>query len=171
MALDCGVANAVEALTESQVKAAYIYNFARFVRWPADAFATSQAPLVLCTQAKEALGGALAAIEGKPAQGRELHVRRGVRNDELKACHMVFVPQDDERAAAELLRATAAMPVLVIGEHDGFAASGGAIGLVIRDERVQFEINPDAASRANLKISSQLLQLATIVRESRRRSP
>jgi len=169
--LGCRVASAADALTEPQVKAAYIYNFAKFVQWPAEAHATPQAPLVLCVAARDGLGGALAAIEGKPVQGRELRIRRAVKPDELKACHILFVPEAEERAAPELLRKAGGLPLLTIGEYDGFAAAGGGIGLVNRDERVQFEINPDAASRANLKVSSQLLRLATIVRDAGRSQP
>lgn len=162
-----GFAGAADALTETQVKAAYIYNFAKFVQWPAEAFATPQAPLVLCVPAKEGLGGALAAIDGKPVQGRELQVRRAVKPDELKSCHILFVPEADAHATPDLLRKVGALPVLTIGEREGFATAGGGIGFVTGDERVQFEINPDAANRANLKISSQLLRLATIVHDKR----
>lgn len=161
---------AADALTEVQVKAAYVFNFVKFVEWPAGAFATPQAPLVLCIASGDGLRGAFAAIDGKPAQGRLLQVRRGVKADEFKACHVLFVPESEERAAPEHLRRAGTLPLLTVGEHDGFAASGGVIGFVVRDERVQFEINPDAANRADLKVSSRLLQLATIVRDARRSS-
>jgi hypothetical protein len=159
---------AADTLTEVQVKAAYLFNFVKFVEWPAEAFATPQAPLVLCIASGDGLRGAFAAIDGKQVQGRQLQVRRGVKADEVKACHVLFVPESEERATPEHLRRVGTLPVLTVGEHDGFAASGGVIGFVIRDDRVQFEINPDAANRADLKVSSRLLQLATIVRDARR---
>jgi hypothetical protein len=159
-----------DALTEVQVKAAYVFNFAKFVEWPAGAFATPQAPLVLCVAGGEGLQGAFAAIDGKQAQGRRLQLRRGVRPDELRTCHILFVPESEERIAPELLRRAGSLPLLTVGEDDGFATAGGVIGFVVRDDRVQFEINPDAANRADLKVSSRLLQLATIVRDSRRGS-
>ena len=168
--LGCPLASADDTLTEVQVKAAYVFNFVKFVEWPAGAFATPQAPLVLCVASGDGLRGAFAGIDGKQAQGRPMQVRRGVKADELKACHVLFVPESEERAAPEHLRRVGALPVLTVGEHDGFAASGGVIGFVIRDDRVQFEINPDAANRADLKVSSRLLQLATIVRDARRSS-
>ncbi len=155
---------AAEALTEVQVKAAYVYNFVKYVEWPAGAFATAQSPVVLCVAAGDGLRGAFAAIDGKQAQGRVLQLRRAVRPDEFRSCHILFVPESEERAAGELLRKAGSLPVLTVGEHDGFAAAGGVIGFVVRDDRVAFEINPDAAARADLKISSRLLQLATIVR-------
>jgi hypothetical protein len=150
------------------VKAAYIYNFAKFVEWPAAAFATPQAPLVLCVAAKDGLGGALAGIDGKPVQGRALQVRRAVKPDEFKSCHLLFVPDSEAAATPELLRKVGRLPVLTIGEREGFAAGGGGIGFVPGEERVKFEINPDAASRASLSISSQLMRLATIVRDAGR---
>jgi len=169
--LGCRPVSAAEALTEPQIKAAYIFNFIKFVQWPAPSLATPQAPIVLCVAAKEGLGGALAAIEGKQVQGRELRVRRGVKPDEMKACHVLFVPEGEARGVAELLRAVGALPVLTIGEPEGFAAAGGGIGFVNRDERVQFEINPAAMERAHLQVSSQLLRLATIVGDARRSRP
>jgi hypothetical protein len=170
LALALGAAGAVaaEALTEVQVKAAYVYNFVKYVEWPAGAFATAQSPVVLCVAAGDGLRGALAAIDGKQAQGRALQLRRAVRPDEFRSCHILFVPESEERVAGELLRKAGSLPVLTVGEHDGFAAAGGVIGFVVRDDRVQFEINPDAAARADLKVSSRLLQLATIVRDARR---
>lgn len=159
---------AAEPLTEAQVKAAYVYNFVKYVEWPATAFATAQSPVVLCVSAGDGLRGAFAAIDGKQAQGRALQLRRAVRPDEYRACHILFVPESEERGAAELLRRVGSLPVLTVGEHDGFTAAGGVIGFVVRDDRVQFEINPDAAARADLKVSSRLLQLATIVRDARR---
>lgn len=161
------IASGAEVLTEPQVKAAYIYNFAKFVQWPMDAFVASHAPLVLCVAAKDGLGGALTPIDGKPVQGRELQVKRAVKADDLNACHILFVPENEARATSELLRKASALPLLTIGEREGFAAAGGCIGFVTGEERVQFEINPDAISRANLKVSSQLLRLATIVRDAR----
>jgi len=170
LALALGAAGVVaaEALTEVQVKAAYVYNFVKYVEWPAGAFATAQSPVVLCVAAGDGLRGALAAIDGKQAQGRALQLRRAVRPDEFRSCHILFVPESEERVAGELLRKAGSLPVLTVGEHDGFAAAGGVIGFVVRDDRVQFEINPDAAARADLKVSSRLLQLATIVRDARR---
>ena len=171
LVLGCRPASAAEALTESRIKAAYIFNFIKFVQWPEPSPATPQGPLMLCVAAKDGLRGALAAIEGKQVQGRELRVKWGVKPDEVKACQILFVPDGEARGVAELLRAVGTLPVLTIGEPDGFAAAGGGIGFVDRDERVQFEINPAAMERANLQVSSQLLRLATIVGDARRSRP
>jgi hypothetical protein len=171
-ALLCGIGAAqAQVASESQVKAAFLYNFTKFVQWPAEAFATSQAPLVVCVPARDVPGVALESIEGKQAQGRELRVRRVVRLDEARTCHVLFIPEALEAHSADWLRAVRLLPVLTVGESDGFAESGGVIGFVSREDRVQFEINPEAAARANLRVSSQLLRLATIVRDGRRARP
>ncbi len=150
--------------TEQSIKAAFIYNFAKFTEWPAT---TGETPgvLVLCAFSGESYGAALAAIDGKAVHGHTMRVRRGVRLDEIKSCHMVFIAESNEHRTAELLRAARGAPVLTIGEADGFAEAGGMIGLITADNRVQFEINNEAAQRANLKISSQLLRLARLVKE------
>jgi len=108
---------------------------------------------------------ALASIDGKSVQGRTLRVRRGLRPLEIKSCHVAFIAASEERRIPELLRAAAKAPVLTVGDSDGFAEGGGMIGLINADNRVQFEINNDAAQRANLKIGSQLLRLARLVKE------
>ena len=155
------------ALSEMEVKAAYLFNFAKFVEWPPASFSGPDAPLVLCLLGKSSLGSALMAIEGKSVSGRELRVRREVKPDELRSCHMVFVSEAESRSATEWLRRAAGLPVLTVGEQDQFAANGGIIGFVPRDDRVLFEINSDAANRAGLKISSQLLRLAAAVLDRR----
>jgi YfiR/HmsC-like len=153
--------------SEHGVKAAFVYNFTKFVQWPEQAFATPQAPLVVCLPGRDALNGSLDALEGRPVLGREFRIQRSVRPEEVKGCHVLFIPEPPDARGRELFRAAQGQPVLTVGEADGFAEAGGAIGFIARDERVQFEINPEAAARANLRISSELLRLATIVRDKR----
>ncbi len=155
---------------EYQIKAAMIYNFAKFVEWPADALAPAPAPLTLCVLGRDPFGGALAAIEGRSAQGRELRVRRGLAADEFRGCHLLFIADSEERRLPALLRTLANQPVLAVSDIEGFAEAGGTIALIESDGRLQFEINLGAAQRANLKISSQLLRLAKLVRDSKGKS-
>ena len=153
------------APSEFALKAAFIYNFAKFTEWPAAPGAGTRDPIVLCAHAGEPFDAALASIDGKSVQGRTLRVRRGLRPLEIKSCHVVFIAASEERRIPELLRAAAKLPVLTIGDSDGFAEGGGMIGLINADNRVQFEINNEAARRANLKIGSQLLRLARLVKD------
>lgn len=153
------------APSEYAVKAAFIYNFAKFTEWPPAPGAGARDPIVLCAFAGESYDAALASIDGKSVQGRTLRVTRGARPIEIKSCHMLFIAASEERRIPELLRAAAKSPVLTIGDTDGFAEGGGMIGLINADNRVQFEINHEATQRANLKIGSQLLRLARLVKE------
>jgi hypothetical protein len=149
---------------ERAVKAAFIYNFAKFTEWPPAAVGTP-GTLVLCAFGDESYGAALAVIDGKTVQGRAVRVRRAMRLSEIKSCNMMFIAESEARRTSELLRAVKGAPVLTIGDAEGFAEAGGMIGLITADNRVQFEINNDAVQRANLKISAQLLRLARLVRE------
>ncbi|MBI2289051.1 MAG: YfiR family protein [Betaproteobacteria bacterium] len=151
--------------SEYAVKAAFIFNFAKFTEWPTAASGATRGQIVLCAFVGAPYGAALAAIDGKSVQGRIMRVRRGVRPDEIKSCHMMFIAEPEERRIPELLRVVKGSPVLTVGDVDGFAEAGGMIGLINADNRVQFEINNEAAQRANLKISSQLLRLARLVKE------
>jgi len=91
-------------------------------------------------------------------------VRHHVRVDELRSCHIVYMTDTDERRQTEALRALRGLPVLTIGDAEGYAEVGGMIGLVGVGGRIQFEVNTDLAQAAGLKISSQLLRLARTVR-------
>jgi hypothetical protein len=151
------------AVSEPLVKAGFVYNFAKFTEWPAAAL-PSTGPVVLCLTASDALGAVSQVMEGKALQGRTLTVRHHVRVDELRSCHIVYMTDTDERRQTEALRALRGLPVLTIGDAEGYAEVGGMIGLVGVGGRIQFEVNTDLAQAAGLKISSQLLRLARTVR-------
>lgn len=153
------------APSEYAVKTAFIFNFAKFTEWPAPASVATRGQIVLCAFAGEPYKAALAAIDGKSLQGRTMQVRFRVGREEIKSCDMMFVTGSEERRITELLRMVKGSPVLTVGDVDGFAEAGGMIGLIYADNRVQFEINNEAAQRANLKIGSQLLRLARLVKD------
>jgi hypothetical protein len=159
---------AAEGSTDAQVKAGLIYNFAKYTEWPAAAFASPQSPIRLCfagvdeTQAK-----AFAAIEGKPVQGREVRIKRNPALAEIGECNILYVGDDDHRRANAALQAARNASVLTISDSEGFVEAGGVIGLVYADSRIQFEVNLGAAQRAGLKIASQVLKIARVVRDIR----
>ena len=153
-----------QSLTEYEIKAAFIYNFAKFVQWPSTAFAQPQSPLTMCLIGKDVFGAALDTIEHKLAQGHELQVRRQVRLEDLKTCHILFVAESERNRLAPIFRAAAGVDVLTISDLDRFAEAGGMIGLYNVDNQVQFAINLEVARSTSLQINSQLLKLAKIVR-------
>ena len=158
-----------EPLTEYQIKAAFLYNLAKFVEWPGDPLSDSQAPIVLGIVGEDPFGKALdAVILGKTVNGRGLVVRRLGRGGDLRTCRILFISSSEKRHLAQILESLKGSSVLTVGEADGFVQSGGVIQLLLEESRVRFEINPDAAARARLKISSKLLALARIVADGRR---
>lgn len=147
-------------LTEAQAKAGFILNFARYVEWPAAAFASREAPVVACLLERDALVGALTALEGRQVQGRALKVRRSLTADDTRGCHLVFIGEAEERRIVPVLRSLAGQAVLTVGDAEHFVDLGGAIGIVLGEERLQFEVNRSALDQAQLKASASLLKLA-----------
>jgi hypothetical protein len=172
-ALACGLLGAVPALaadgsTDAQVKAAFVYNFAKFTEWPASAFASPQAPIHLCLSGvDEAQAKAFSGIAGKPVQGREVRIKRNPTSAEIGDCNILYVGDDEPRRAQAALQAARNTNVLTVSDSDGFADSGGVIGLVYADNRIQFEVNLGAAQRAGLKIASQVLKIARVVKDNK----
>lgn len=156
-------AQAQTSPTESEVKAAFVYNFLRFAEWPATV--SPRDTITVCVSGGEALTAALSTIEGRQVHGKPIVLKRNARPDDVSACHALVTTDGDVLRSAELLRATRNLPVLTIGDAAGFAAAGGCIELVIADKRVQFEVNVDAVNRAGLRLSSQLLRLDRRLRE------
>ena len=147
-----------ESAAESSVKAGFILNFAKFTEWPATQ--PDNAPLRICALGVDPLAGNLQLLDGRQAQGREIHTRSPAAPPEWHGCHVLFVPQAEHSAFDAVLRSIGDAPVLTIGDSAGFVEAGGVIGLKLRAGRLRFDINLAAAKRAGLTISSQLLRLA-----------
>ena len=145
---------AQEVSLEYRVKAAYLFNFARFVEWPPTA---RSGPLTLCVAERNVFGETLAeTIAGETLEGRPLATR--VILEPTAGCHVLFVPRG--AAAAPYLRAAQGTPVLTVGETAGFLETGGVANFILEGTNVRFEISQAAADRAGLRISSRLLRLA-----------
>jgi hypothetical protein len=150
--------------TEYQVKAAFLYSFAKFVQWPADAFTSAGDPFVVGVLGDDPFGRILDdTLAGKSVLDRPIRVRRFGAAEEALQAHIVFVGTSDGPERQRILKALRGRAVLSTGDDEGFAQSGGIVGFTTRDKRVRFEINLERADEARLKISSQLLKLATIV--------
>jgi hypothetical protein len=157
---------AAEPPREYQVKAAFIYHFAQFVEWPADAFESEHAPIIICIVGHDPFRGALdEAIRDKTVAGRRLIIRRHAALVDIPPSHIFFVSAADQQNFAEMRRQIGGHPTLTIGEHDAFSRAGGMIRLFTDENKVRFEINPKAAERARIKISARLLKLAKIHQE------
>lgn len=148
---------------EYAVKAAYLYNFAKFVEWPSGAFASADAPLSICIAGDNPFGGALDALSGKMVESRPVTVRHIPAATGLEKCHIVYIGRSEQGRFKAVLTKLARLPILTVGDIADFAQEGGMIGLVEAEQRIRFNINVAVTRQANLKLSSQLLKLATIV--------
>ena len=152
---------------EYQLKAAFLFNFAKFVAWPTDAFPSDKAPISLCVFRHDPFGGALdEVIREKAINNRELLARRIKDLPELKACQLVFVSETEERQLPEILSSLKGASALVVGESADFAERGGAIQFFLENNKLRFAVNVDAIQRARLQASSKLLALARIVHDN-----
>jgi len=157
-----------QSATEYQVKAVFLYNFAKFVEWPSDPGGSS-GPISICVLGDDPFDGILdQAIKGKTVNGRELVIKRFKQVGEAAACQIVFISSSNKKVLRPILESLIRAGALTVGETEGFAQLGGVINLTLEDNRVHFEINVDAAQRARLKISSKLLSLAKIVRDEKK---
>ena len=153
-------AEAGNGASEYELKAAILYNFAKFVEWPAAAFPDESAPIVFGVVGDDPFNGSLDSVGGKSANGRQVAIRRLSVSEDLRSCHMLFVSSSEKKHLAQIVARVDGASVLTVGEMDGFASNGGMIRLTMEDNKVRFEINAGTARRDRLKISSKLLSLA-----------
>ena len=149
---------------EYQIKAAFLFNFAKFIDWPLSSFANPQAPFSICILGNDPFGRAIDdAMQGKTIGEHPVSVQRPKEVAEARHCQIVFAGRAETRNTLVILEGLRGTNVLFVGETDGFAVSGGTIQFTLEENHVRFLINVDAADRAGLKFSSKLLALAKIV--------
>lgn len=151
---------------EYDLKAAFLFNFAKFIEWPARSFTSPQSVFTICVLGRDPFGHVLDdTLQGKMIKDRPLAVRRLKDKTEARSCQMVFVSGSQSAQLAEVLESVRGTSVLLVGDTNGFAAAGGTIELTLEGNRVRFTINTDAAGRAGLIFSSKLLVLAKLVHD------
>ena len=149
---------------ESQVKAAFVFNFVKFVEWPAGAFNDEGAPIIVGVVGEAPSTSAIdQTINGKTANGRRLLIKRFPTFKAITHCHILFISSSQRDNLRQILAAVGPA-VLTIGESERFAQMGGIINFTIIDNKLRFEINPAAAEKAGLRISAKLLSLARVIR-------
>lgn len=155
---------AQETLSEYQVKAAYLFNFLKFVEWPSDAFGDPLAPFVIGVVGEDPFGNALPQVVlGKTVQGRDLVVHVYRPGEDFRNAHILFVSASEKKKFSAILATLHGSSALTVSDAPGFLNAGGMIQFLNEDGRIRFGINVDAASRARLKMSSKLLSLAKVV--------
>jgi len=159
-------AQADEGAGEYKVKAAFIYNFARFVDWPDTAFSSADAPFVVAVVGKDPFEGILEQlVAGKQVGARRIVVKHFDSADQIGPCQILFVPMSEDDSLSGIIQKVQNSPVLTIGESEDFDSSGGCFRFFTDDNRMRFEINQDAAEQAGLRVSSKLLKLAKLFKK------
>jgi hypothetical protein len=153
-------AGAGKGASEYELKAAFLFNFAKFVEWPAEAFSNESAPIVVGVVGDDPFNGSLDSVGGKSVNGRRVAIRRLSASQDLRSCQMLFVSSSERKRLAQIVASVDGACVLTVGEMDGFVSNGGMIRLTMEDNKVRFEINAGTARRARLRFSSKLLSLA-----------
>jgi hypothetical protein len=149
---------------EYRVKAAFLYNFAKFVDWPPRAFKAASDPIVIGVLGKDPFGDALiSATAGKTLAGRGFQVREVADPQQAVQCQILFVSSSERKRLASLFEQIRGLAILTVGETDDFAAEGGVINFRIEDGTIRLQINVEAARKQQLHISAKLLSLAEIV--------
>jgi hypothetical protein len=148
---------------EYLIKAALLFNFAKFAQWPAAAFSSDSSPLRVCVIGENPFGSALTSLEGKTAFDRPLAVVRITMVEDATTCQILFVSASEQGRLDKILDAVSALPVLTVADMDQFTGSGGIVALEKANNQARLEINVEAAEKAGLSLSSKLLRLADTV--------
>ncbi len=169
---------------EYQIKAAFLYNFVKFVEWPKEKISKdANEPIVIGIIGKDPFGDAIDIITGERVKDKKLVVKwfksfeDSKKSDEknkpgvhmeieaIRKCHLLFFCSSEKTSIEEMMKSLKGSHALTVGEMNGFLESGGVINFIIENKKVRFEINTSAAKRARLEIRSQLLRLAKRVIE------
>jgi len=151
---------------EYEVKAAWLLNLARFVEWPAEKLGDPSAPFIIGIVGADPFGGDLDKLAaGKTVAGRAVVIQRLSASQNIEKCHVLLVSRGERRTLQKESAALARASVLTVSDGDRSTASGSVVGFVMRDNRVQIEVNLAAAERHSLVVSSRLLRLVTVVKD------
>ena len=166
-----GVVAGAESLapTMHQVEAAFLFNFAKFVTWPDDAFRRSEDSLIIGVLGEDPVGVILEeTVRDKTIMGKKLAVKRFMRVQDAVKSHILFLSSSEESHLPQILKGLERATVLTVSDMEQFAERGGMIAFTVEDQKVRFNVNVDAVERAGLKMGSQLLKLARIVTDKSR---
>jgi hypothetical protein len=163
-ALVLGSAPSRAAPNEYQVKAVFLFNFARFVNWPAVTYVSESSPFTLCVYGDDPFGADLdAVVRGESVDGRPMVVRRLHEARELAQCQIVFIAGSADRELESVVAALDRRATLTVSDLDGAARRGAMVRMMNVDGRIRLRINIDAVRAAHLTVSSNLLRAAEIV--------
>lgn len=150
---------------EYDIKAAFLFNFAKFTEWPAESFPDAVTPVTICVLGDDPFGGSLEIIGDKMIDRRKTRVQKIRGTDEISGCHVLFISESERRHLGPVLEAARQQHALTISDMEQFDRAGGMIRLFTANNRIRFSINAGAARRAGVTLSSKLMRLAVSVIE------
>jgi hypothetical protein len=158
-------ARSAEEFPEYQLKAAFLYNFARFVTWPTNAPVDTTTPVTIGILGTDPFGPLLRdTVQGKTVNGRKIVVTQLARDEKPTGCHILFISRSEKERIPSILESVKGQSVLTVSEVDQFAQGGGMINLIVVSQSVRFEINLQAIERVGLQVSSKLVGLGVRVK-------
>ena len=153
-----------QEVPEYQLKAAFLYNFAKFVEWPQDAFQDSNSSLIVGILGEDPFGDHIDFIRNKSVKNRKLEIRHFDTIEDANNCHILFVSASEAEGLVEVLESLNNLTILTVSDMDLFIENGGIIKFELNDEKLGFTINSEAIKQADFKISSQLLKFGKLVK-------
>jgi hypothetical protein len=152
---------------EDAIKAAFLYNFTKYVDWPATVFDGQTGTFRVCVAADASFAGVIEGMmKGETVRGRPVEVIRLERDANPRVCHLAYFSGQDAERTARLLPAVRQQPVLTVGEGLGFLDQGGLISFALENNKVRFDVNKRGADQSGLRVSSKLLGVARSVQGS-----
>jgi YfiR/HmsC-like len=151
------------SVQEYQIKAAFLYNAAKFIEWPPESGTSGS--FVIGVLGEDPFGSLLDDLSSKTIKGKKIIIKRFSSLDKVRECHMLFIPATERRRLSVVLSTSRDHAVLTVSDLDGFAKSGGMIELAMDKGRLGFDVNNHQIRKQGLKISAQMLKLARTVQD------
>jgi YfiR/HmsC-like len=152
-------------VSEYQVKAIFLFNFAKYVDWPATAFTNAATPITIGVLGTDPFGDNLQnMVKGKTINGRTFLVKHLTADSDLSGCQILFISDSEASRMGEILAKAGALPILTVGEGEDFAKNDGIIHFILKDGKVRLEIDLTSVKKTGLAISSKLLAVADVVK-------
>lgn len=151
--------------TEYEVKAAYLLNFGKFIKWPAEATPSKTDKFLICVLGDDPFGNVLnTTVRGEKIGGKSVVARRVGHPQDATGCQVLFISRSEEKQARKLLQSISKTAALTVSDMPGFLDNGGMIQFTLVSNRVRFEVNLDPVQQAGLTLSSELLKVASFVK-------
>jgi hypothetical protein len=153
-----------QTLTEHQVRAAYLYNFVKFVEWPDGTFKDESEAILIGLFKDDPVKEELESIiKGRTIDSRPIRIKLLGNSKDADECHVVYLADAERRHQISTINMLGSKPVLTISDADYFCRIGGMIRFFVHENRFRLEINRTAVDRAQLEISAKILRVAEII--------